>query len=320
MESTSIGRSISPLSIRREKVGQGVCSVDLGWAQETLTDADGRIRVAGIRIRRVDGLETFEEICLAASFYQSTRYYEDIQALRDSKTLELFEKLKGFSESEIPLSVRDILVEAKKSATARKAVNKTPPVHHLRGAVWILRKAEVKGPVTDVLEAWYERWNHLNEWLVNGRESLLQFKKDFYRRTAHRLAGQASTLLLDADNFAKMAKIPAAEEGKKTMTGDVRQIAAPSMLRNALEQAFSRTLYVTALWSSRTCAECGQVNELEAGRTFACRCGHTDDRESNATANIIKAFLANPARFSAKRRVAEKLVEKKKEDLMEAIA
>jgi Putative transposase DNA-binding domain len=299
---------------------ENLVAVDLGWAKDSLQDADGRIRVAGVRVK-ADGRETFKEFCLPASFSEYTKKLNDIQALRDTKTLEAFEALSKFNTDEIPLSIRELLMEAKKSATARKAFGKEPPVHHLRSALWILRKSGEVCAVGGVLECWYERWNHLNEWLVNGRQYLVNFKKDFYRRKAYALAQQAGTLLMDADNFAKMAKTPVAESEKKKIKGDLRQIAAPSMFRDALEQVFARTLYATELWSSRTCAKCEHRNEeLGASRTFTCaECGYTDDRESNATKNIMNAFIANPGRFSANRRVAEKVVNAKEEEVMSAV-
>ena len=305
----------------------GVVAIDLGWSKDSLQDADGRIRVAGVRTRKTDGTETFEEIALPSMFYSSIKKYDDIQSVRDSKTVECFETIAKFPTDEIPLSVREIITEAEKSAQSRKALGKQPPVHHLRKAMWTLRKSGEVCAFAGVLECWYERWNHLNEWLSNGRDNLLAFKKDFYRRTAYRLASNNQTLVMDADNLAKMAKKKDAEAlqskvGRGTVKPEIRQIAAPSMLRDSLEQKFEQSLYATALYSSRTCSKCGHVNEaLGAGRTFVCvGCGHTDDRESNATANVIKSFVNNPARFSAKRKVAEVLVEKKEQEAIEIAA
>jgi hypothetical protein len=304
----------------RTNVSENTIAIDLGWAKDSLQDADGRIRVAGVRVRNEDGIETFEEFCLPPSFAEYTKKLNDVQSIRDMKTLEAFESLSKFTADEIPLSIHELITEAKKSATARKTAGKEPPIHHLRSALWILRKSGETCAIGGVLECWYERWNHVNEWLVNGRLYLVNFKKDFYRRKAYALAQQAGTLLMDADNFAQMAKTAVAESEKKKIKGDLRVIAAPSMFRDALEQVFARTLYATELWSSRTCAKCGHRNEeLGGGRTFTCKCGYTDDRESNATKNIMNAFIANPGRFSANRRVAEKVVNAKEEEVMSAV-
>jgi transposase len=126
-------------------------------------------------------------------------------------------------------------------------------------------------------------------------------------------------LLLDADNFAKMAKEKPAEHDEKPAKNDLRFLAAPAMLRSALEACFTEEKGKQILWtsmaSSKTCSKCWSANEaLGAQRTFTCATwGHTDDRESNATANIMGEFLRKPGMFSADKKVAERLAAKKAE-------
>jgi transposase len=178
--------------------------------------------------------------------------------------------------------------------------------------VWALRNKEV---VCDglqvILEEWYERFMHLSEWIANGRDNLLAWKKNYYRRFAYQIARGNRVLLLDADDFAKMAETPAPETGKKNIKNDLRFIAAPSMLRDALEQAFGKdkVFYSSFAATSRTCSQCGHINEeLGATRTFKCAvCAYETDREANATANVMKQFDKAPGTFSTKRRSAEKL-------------
>jgi transposase len=173
-----------------------------------------------------------------------------------------------------------------------------------------------------ILERWYERYIHLSEWIANGRDNLLAWKKDYYRRFAHRLAIGNRTLLLDADDFATMAKTPAPESGKKSIRNELRYLAAPSMLRDALEQAFGKgkVFYSSFAPSSRTCNQCDYLNEdIGATRTFKCvACGYEVDREGNATANVMKQFGKAPGTFSTKRRVAEKLANLNEKEEAEA--
>ena len=49
-------------------------------------------------------------------------------------------------------------------------------------------------------------------------------------------------------------------------------------------------------------------------RTFRCECGYVADREENAVRNVMKAYIDNPALFSTKKRVSQKLAEKKQEE------
>ena len=302
-------------------------AIDLGWAKDSLLEADGRIRVAGVRERLADGTENFYEFCLPASFTEYAKKLNDIQSIRDSKTVEAFAKIAALRETYdiTDAALRELLDKAKASLTAR--AGKEPPTWHLRSAVWMLRngKAEAQLELKDILEDWYERWNHLNDWLANGRDNQLAAKKDMYRRFAYRLAQSNSTLLLDADNFAKMAKKPAAETDKDTCANDVRFLAAPAMLRSALEACFceakdKRTLW-TSLASSKTCSACGHVGEtLGASRRFECAvCGHKDDREANATQNVLNEFLTKAGSFSADKKVAEKLAKKKLDEATELL-
>jgi hypothetical protein len=294
-------------------------AVDLGWAKDSLPEADGRIRVAGVRERMADGVENFYERCLPASFTEYAKKLNDIQSIRDTKTVEAFAKIAAFRETYdiTDVALRELMDKAKASLSARKG--KEPPTWHLRSAVWMLRnsKAEAQLELKDILEDWYERWNHLNEWLSNGRDNQLAAKKDLYRRFAYKLAQTNSTLLLDADNFAKMAKKPAAETDKEACKNDVRFLAAPAMLRSALEACFCEAKGKRVLWtslaSSKTCSACQFVNEtLGSSRAFKCAdCGHEDDREANATQNVMNEFLQRPGSFSADKKVAEKLAKSK---------
>ena len=320
-------------------VASGLVAIDLGWAKDSLPEPDGRIRVAGVRERTADGVENFYEFCLPgtqsqssdldtrnSSFTEYAKKLNDIQSIRDAKTVEAFTKIAAFRETYdiTDIALRELLDKAKASLSARKG--KEPPVWHLRTAVWMLRngKAEAQIELKDILEDWYERWNHLNEWLSNGRDNQLAAKKDLYRRFAYKLAQTNDTLLLDADNFAKMAKEPAAETDKVAFKNDVRFLAAPAMLRSALEACFceakGKRVMWTSLASSKTCAKCQVAGPtLGASRTFTCTmCGHTDDRESNATKNVMQEFLQRPGSFSADKKVAEKLAKKKEEEAAQA--
>jgi len=305
-------------------------AIDLGWAKDSLPEPDGRVRVAGVRERDANGKENFYEFYLPSSFTEYAKKLNDIQSIRDSKTVEAFTKIAAFREvyDITDAGLSELLDKARHSFTLAqsKGLN-LGNAWHLRSAVWMLRnsKADAQLELKDILEDWYERWNHLNEWLSNGRDNQLAAKKDLYRRFAYKLAQTNGTLLLDADNFAKMAKKPAPETDKGTCANDVRFLAAPAMLRSALVACFceakgKRTLW-TSLASSKTCSHCEHVGEtLGASREFLCAiCGHKDDREANATQNVLNEFLTKPGSFSADKKVAERLYKKKAEETAELL-
>jgi hypothetical protein len=125
----------------------GTVAIDLGWAKDSLPDADGRVRVAGVRERTADGQETFTEFCLPVSFTEYAKKLEDLHSIRDKHTNEAFEKIAAFrAVYEIKdETLRNLLDKARASLTARKG--KTPPVGHLRSAVWMLRNNEAEAQV-----------------------------------------------------------------------------------------------------------------------------------------------------------------------------
>jgi hypothetical protein len=302
---------------------KGIVAIDLGWAKDSIPGPDGRIRVAGVR----EG-EKFYEFCLSSSFTEYAKKLENIHAIRDKHTNECFERIAEYRQSNeiADEALRTLLDKAKASLAARKGG--VPPVWHLRTATWMLRKGDMNASdgLKDILEAWYERWNHLNEWLSNWRDNQLAAKKDKYRRFAYQLAQRNDTLLLDADNFAKLAKEKPAEHDEKPAKNEVRFLAAPATLRSALEAAFDESKGKRVLWasiaSSKTCSVCWERNEeLGAARTFVCpACGHTADREANACANIMGEFERKPGTFSADKKVAERLASKKAEEAKELVA
>lgn len=169
-----------------------------------------------------------------------------------------------------------------------------------------------------ILEAWFERWQHLNNWLVNGKANMMASRKDYYRRTAYKLAQENAVLLIDADNFADMAKTPERTTDKTACKNEVRFQVAPSLFRSALESAFSAPKGRQILWasisSSITCRKCGHHNDepLGASRTFKCEsCGHTSDRELNAAGNIMDEYRRNPGSFYKDKNFAMRLAAKK---------
>jgi hypothetical protein len=296
-----------------------VLALDLGWAKDSLPNPNGRIRIAGVRERCEHSAEQFYEIALPPSYDSAIRKYRELQSVIDQHTNEAFALLSASSQmGNCSPELQALLARAEQS---RKQRAEHPPIGHLRRAVQMIRKGEqVSEEIKNILERWHERYMHLSEWLANGCDNVQAFRNDFYRRTAYKLAQQHGLLLLDPDNFSTMAKTPNPEEDARVIAGDKRTSVAPSILRKYLIEAFKdNVLWACSLFSSRTCSACAYVNEqLGAGRTFACSsCGFTADRESNATQNIMNAYLERPGIFSADKKVAEKLVEAKEKEARE---
>jgi transposase len=174
--------------------------------------------------------------------------------------------------------------------------------------------------IRDIVEKWYGRFMHLNNWLIHGRSNLRAYRKDFYRRTAYKLAQENDILLMDPDDIARMARTPNVEDGTRRAFGGIRYIASPAELRESLQEAFTnagKAIYytVSAQGTSKTCSNCGHVKEkMRVTRVFSCAaCGFSMDREQNAATNVLALFERRPGSFSTKLRVAKNLQLKKEE-------
>ena len=302
-----------------------IAAIDLGWAQDSLASPDGRIRVAGVRELAADGSESFYDICLPADYAASVEKYNSIQSTLAKHTNEALALLAASAKvSECSEQLQQLFKKAELSRSKRDETN--PPMGHLRSAVYKVRHGEQAAQeVIGILEQWYERYHHLNEWLQNGRDHLRAWRNDFYRRRAHDVAQKYDKLLIDADDFSAMAEKPKPETGKDTAKGGNRVLSGVSIFRQYLVEEFGDRRYWSTqkgTASSQTCSRCGNRNtELGMARTFTCpRCGHAEDRESNATANLIKAYVKNPGLFSNDKKAAGRLAELNEKEEQEALA
>src|SRR5713226_3962305 len=110
----------------------GVVAIDLGWAQETLKDADGRIRVAGVRVKNITG-ETFAEFCLPSGYDKKLEFLNSVKSTLDQHTNEAFEAIAKWRQSnETPPALLDVLNRAEASLRSRKELGRTAPTGHLR--------------------------------------------------------------------------------------------------------------------------------------------------------------------------------------------
>lgn len=368
--------------------GDGIIAGDIGWAKDSLPNADGRIRVMGyitqdreVKSAPDAGLCTAQtladrlgEILLEPAYYQYAEALHGLQATRDAKTNEVFAELTAYLQTNtITDPVIGKLIESAMTSYAKGQKEKTPQMwgaKYLQRAVVKLRatdtetdarikainkelktlrsdntvkadlrpdkaridllKAERKSLVAGdglrtVLEKWFERWHHLNNWLVNGKDNTTAWRKDYYRRTAYKLAQENTLLLIDADNYAEMAKTPERTLDKKACKNGVRFQVAPGVLRSALENAFSMAKGRQILWasisSSITCRKCGNHNDepLGASRTFKCEaCGHTSDRELNAAGKLMDEYRRNPGSFYKDKNFAMRLAAKKAKEAKDA--
>jgi hypothetical protein len=155
-------------------------------------------------------------------------------------------------------------------------------------------------------------------------------KLNLYRNWAAQAARRYHTVVIDDVDLRRAAETPGAEKDKAQPAGGQRQVAAPSLLITAFQNAF-RSAGGEVRWvlgmTSRTCSKCGDVNPpLGPTREFDCQaCGYTADRELNAGQNLIREHrarvrdgqqkYANLPGLSAIRRFSKKLLQVREKGL-----
>jgi hypothetical protein len=109
---------------REHEIGREIVAVDLGWAQETLKDADGRIRVAGVRVKSPEG-ETFEEFCLPAKYKKTLDHLDGLKSTLDKHTNEAFLAIADWRQNnETTSELKGELDRAEASLRARKSLGR----------------------------------------------------------------------------------------------------------------------------------------------------------------------------------------------------
>jgi hypothetical protein len=176
-----------------------------------------------------------------------------------------------------------------------------------------------------MVEAWRYRDHHLREYETGQRENNLQFRTDFYRKFAARMARKYSSLVLEGDmdlrDFAKRPSVVEADEVNET-SRRFRFIAAVGDLRGCLLEAFYGDVsFVPAAYTTRTCSACGAVEKWDqaAEVEHTCsQCGAVWDQDDNATMNLLSyreqpgdAENLGPARKRRKSKKSAEMTESK---------
>ena len=132
-------------------------------------------------------------------------------------------------------------------------------------------------------------------------------RKDHNHHTSKHIAGQASTVALEALNTSGMTRsargtIEAPGRNVKAKSGLNREILATGwhQLKQMLSYK-SRVVEINPAYTSQTCHACGVANKASrTGRSFKCvACGHADHADLNAARNILASGVGASARREA---------------------
>ena len=132
-------------------------------------------------------------------------------------------------------------------------------------------------------------------------------RKDHNHHTSKHIAGQASTVAVEALNTSGMTRsargtIEAPGRNVKAKSGLNREILATGwhQLKQMLSYK-SRVVEINPAYTSQTCHACGVANKASrTGRSFKCMaCGHADHADLNAARNILASGVGASARREA---------------------
>lgn len=274
---------------RQHFTGRGA-GLDIGWRK-----MDGYLRV-GI-LRDTDG-HTVE-----------LRLQLDETATSRSKWLGLPATIDDIYELDSRIAGR---VEAAKDALRKLDWEKLPPqasssLAHLQtmrqgGLVKLMRTLEARDEADgdenttqqalELLRAWRVENDELRRSRTLGLDRLVGRKRWIYENIAAWLAERYDLVIwegeLDLKRMAENVKGDVALEA----AARYRQWAAPSELRHHIRRAFAksgaRLIDEEAAWSTRRCAECGEMAEPSARLILTCPNGHKFDQDKNAASNFLQ--------------------------------
>jgi hypothetical protein len=160
---------------------------------------------------------------------------------------------------------------------------------------------------------WLDKYRHLQSWIDNFRQHLLNARQDLYRCEAKRICLTSTKLVIDTFCIASVAKRPEPEEvdedGQAARTN--RVIAAPSILRQEILHAAAK--YHCKIQAAptkngtRRCNVCGHISTTTIRKlVHACtECGAVWDQDVNNTNNLddavasgIVTTLVQPAKMA----------------------
>lgn len=267
---------MDPAGFARDETRPRV-AVDLGWRL-----VEGGMRVAAWRSDRGDhGILEVRDGAVMARL----RKVEDLRSIRDKNFDAAREALAQWLAANDGI-LPDWLRERTKTLAQWKSQGRLAAVvKHWRGARF---DGDESG--YGATEAWRYQDFHLWEWETSLRLKVLRHRREIYRTFAASLAAQYGKVVLekfDLRDFAKKNRDKHENEEARYS----RVVVAPSELRGCLVQAFRGAVeYVPAEYTTKTCAECGSVQEWDQAEEVehTCTvCGSHWDQDDNAARNLL---------------------------------
>lgn len=280
----------------------GTVGIDIGW------------RVMGDELRVAywmgdDGQEG--ELRLDNTMLSQLTKASSLRAIRDRAMNAMREKLvAGLRDIELPAWLRQMMV--RRGADLPSSSQALTYIGQWRSAArftTLWRKwgeALIDGATIlsayEVLDVWHKQDHHLWLWETEQRHQALERRKHLYRNFAAKLATRYALVGLEKFDLRTFAtRQPVDGDAENDTACSNRQLAATSILRDAVKHAFSsrggRHVAVPAANTTRRCAKCGAevLGDAAATVILACANGHVEDQDRNAAANILASASGGSA-------------------------
>jgi hypothetical protein len=260
----------------------GTTAINFGWRQ-----IEGKLRVATVN---PEGKTPFE-IRLPRKIVGGHRFSNRLQGLVDDK-LEEVKKALGAWIAENETSLPPDFVASFANLSAWRSS------HRLAELAWYWRDHRVAGDqlIYAIVEQWRDRYRHLKDWLDHHRQHLLDWRLDYYRRIAKKIACSNRRLVVDdfkISDVARRKKPEEVEEGGQQANTN-RVIASPGELRRCIVGACTKyhceILMAPSTNNTRRCNVCGDLYEWDPSRELVHECpgeGAVWDQDVNNTDNLL---------------------------------
>jgi hypothetical protein len=276
---------------RAQCCGEGAVAVDLGWRLLCQPQAHNETELRVGTWRGEDGAAG--TMTLSHHWSGGELKARELRSIRD----------KAFEAARDALAVwlaspgdRPAWLAAK-----TRALGQWRSAHRLAAVAqwWAAHRFDGDAQAFAALETWRYHDHHLWQWETHQRETTLRDRREQYRIFAAGLARRYRTLVLEAFDLRKLARLPAPEQvdGEAQAPRSQRQLVAPSELRDALVKAFvargGEVVEVSAVDSTRICHACGVVELWDQAaelRHTCSACGVEWDQDDNAGANLLTRY------------------------------
>jgi hypothetical protein len=201
--------------------------IDIGWRLKS----DNTLRVCYWH----DTTGAHGEVVLGPEIVSQFFKVSDLQSIRDKNFDDIREKLVDFvRNNSIPAWLRN---EKYITHPKWRSIAKLVKLYKYK---W--QRFPGDNVIYQELENWYKRERHLYEYEANLRDQIIARRNEEYRKFAAGVVRKYGYVVLELFDLAEMAKKPMPDQGVKTSLppNKYRFIAAPSELRNAIENACKR--------------------------------------------------------------------------------